>query len=446
MGRRIGKQRLVPAAGSWRVAETFEFSWSGAQLVEQCHIDESGARTVTTWEYHPEDDRPILQVGQPSTVDEQFFSIVTDLLGTPTELLDADGSTVWRESGGLWDRAGSATLTPLRFPGQYADGESGLHYNVYRYYDPATGRYLSQDPLGLGPAANPVAYVPNPFAECDPLGLAPTKAKKGACGGGSGGASDRPGGSNDASNVPDKKGNKGKGKDTGTSASSSGGKGGNGKLSADKESYNLGDHDGVDVNVDSHQAKHQQGGNSFLGMNPYKGGSGTKFPSNVDESWHQNHMADQVGKMTKEKTDPIDNNLAQKHDEIEQKKVDAEQAARDEAKTESEKIKTALQNKEITKDQAKQQIEDLLQKRQANIDKAHADLDKEYQDAVEARNNTVINDYKKVPQDDGIIYDITTGYDSTKGKWTSTYHANPPDDNWWKNYGKDIGKNNAKLS
>ncbi|QYN20068.1 RHS repeat-associated core domain-containing protein [Amycolatopsis sp. DSM 110486] len=448
VGRRIGKQRLVPAAGSWRVAETFEFSWSGAQLVEQCHIDESGARTVTTWEYHPEDDRPILQVGQPSTVDEQFFSIVTDLLGTPTELLDADGSTVWRDSGGLWDRAGGATLTPLRFPGQYADSESGLHYNVYRYYDPATGRYLSQDPLGLGPAENPVAYVPNPFADCDPLGLAPTKGKKGACGGGSGGASDRPGASNDASNVPDKKGKgKNKANDTDTSASSSGGKGGNGKLSADKESYNLGDHNGVDVNVDSHQAKHQQGGNSFLGMNPYKGGSGTKFPGNVDESWHQNHMAEQVGKMTNEKTRPFDqrvsdaetkfenqketvtdlkNNGMDKVQELKNAKKDPNASADDITRLEKERDSLAADYKAAKKDQD--------------------DFEQQYKAEVEARNNTVINDYKKVPQDDGIIYDITTGYDSTKGKWTSTYHANPPDDNWWKNYGKDIGKRNSNLS
>ncbi|WP_326836236.1 RHS repeat-associated core domain-containing protein [Amycolatopsis rhabdoformis] len=451
VGRRIGKQRLVPAAGSWRVAETFEFSWSGAQLVEQCHVGESGTRTVTTWEYHPEDDRPILQVGQPSTVDEQFFSIVTDLLGTPTELLDADGATVWRDSGGLWDRAGSATLTPLRFPGQYADSESGLHYNVYRYYDPATGRYLSQDPLGLGPAENPVAYVPNPFADCDPLGLAPTKGKKGACGGGGGGASDRPGASNDASNVPDKKGNKGKGKDTGTSASSSGGKSGNGKLSADKESYNLGDHNGVDVNVDSHQAKHQQGGNSFLGMNPYKGGSGTKFPSNVDESWHQNHMAPKVSDMTKEKTDPIDQRLEDKRADIDERKAQAEHDAKAHAIEERDKLKAQVQadkkaGKDVDVQQVKAKNEALAAERDEKIRKANEDLEKEYQEAVDARNNTVINDYKKVPQDDGIIYDIATTYDPVKGKWTSTYHGNPPDETWWKVHGKNIAKNNPKLT
>ncbi len=69
-----------------------------------------------------------------------------------------------------------ASPTPLRFPGQYADAETGLSYNLARYYDPETGRYASQDPLGLAPAPNPNAYVANPNELVDPLGLAPCAA------------------------------------------------------------------------------------------------------------------------------------------------------------------------------------------------------------------------------------------------------------------------------
>lgn len=56
--------------------------------------------------------------------------------------------------------------------GQYFDPESGLHYNYFRHDDPETARYLSYDPLGLAPAPNPAAYVPNPHTWVDPMGLA----------------------------------------------------------------------------------------------------------------------------------------------------------------------------------------------------------------------------------------------------------------------------------
>ncbi|WP_273924169.1 RHS repeat-associated core domain-containing protein [Pseudomonas idahonensis] len=64
------------------------------------------------------------------------------------------------------------TTCPIRFPGQYYDEESGLHYNRHRYYDPETAQYLSPDPLGLGGGTRPQGYVDNPLSWVDPLGLA----------------------------------------------------------------------------------------------------------------------------------------------------------------------------------------------------------------------------------------------------------------------------------
>ena len=60
----------------------------------------------------------------------------------------------------------------LRFPGQYADAETGLYYNDHRYYDPQRGRYLTPDPLGLRGGVNSYAYVANnPLKNIDPSGL-----------------------------------------------------------------------------------------------------------------------------------------------------------------------------------------------------------------------------------------------------------------------------------
>ena len=134
-----------------------------------------------TWDYRPGTFTPLAQCeslspdGAPQDdAGERFYAVITDQVGMPAELISADGAvagyqqhTLW--GGTLWHPSGAAT--PLRFPGQYHDAETGLHYNQQRYYDPVTGSYLTPDPLGLAPAPNPHAYVPNPLLQSDPLGL-----------------------------------------------------------------------------------------------------------------------------------------------------------------------------------------------------------------------------------------------------------------------------------
>ncbi|MHC3475512.1 DUF6531 domain-containing protein [Streptomyces sp. 7R007] len=181
LGRRVAKQRL--AAADDRVVEETTFVWDGHTLCEQTTTAGNQPHpVVVTWEHYGR--RPLAQTERllaadapQHVVDRRFFAIVTDLVGTPTELVDETGDIAWRTRATLWGKAtwntDATAYTPLRFPGQYYDPETGLHYNYFRTYDPETARYLSPDPLGLAPAPNPVTYVHNPQTWMDPLGLAP---------------------------------------------------------------------------------------------------------------------------------------------------------------------------------------------------------------------------------------------------------------------------------
>lgn len=181
-GRRTAKQRL--AADGESVLEQTDFTWDGPTLVEQTTTTPDLPHPVTlTWGH--DGLRPVAQterITEATTqreIDTRFFAIVTDLVGTPTELVDDSGTIAWRSRSTLWGTttwaADSTAYTPLRFPGQYFDPETGHHYNFHRYYDPDSARYLSPDPLGLAPALNPATYVHNPHTWTDPLGLAPCR-------------------------------------------------------------------------------------------------------------------------------------------------------------------------------------------------------------------------------------------------------------------------------
>jgi RHS repeat-associated protein len=68
---------------------------------------------------------------------------------------------------------GATVAYNLRFPGQYYDVETAKHYNYFRDYDPAIGRYIQSDPIGLKGGPNTFAYVDGqPLGWVDPKGLA----------------------------------------------------------------------------------------------------------------------------------------------------------------------------------------------------------------------------------------------------------------------------------
>jgi RHS repeat-associated protein len=100
-----------------------------------------------------------------------------DQLGTPQIMTDSTNTVVWEADYKPFGEAevnpNSSVVNNFRFPGQYYDQETGLHYNYHRYYDPSTGRYLTPDPIGQDGGVNLFTYVENnPINDYDPLGLA----------------------------------------------------------------------------------------------------------------------------------------------------------------------------------------------------------------------------------------------------------------------------------
>ncbi|MFI5523878.1 putative T7SS-secreted protein [Streptomyces platensis] len=188
-GRRIAKQRVTP--GESTAIEQTDFTWDGPNLTEQTTRPQGAAKSITlTWDHQRL--TPVSQTERKGSasdlprsaqqlIDQRFYAIITDLLGTPTELISASGEVSWQMQATLWGttiwNSGATAYTPLRFPGQYFDPETQLHYNFHRYYDAATARYISTDPLGIAPNPNNYAYVDNPNRHTDPLGLFECKPK-----------------------------------------------------------------------------------------------------------------------------------------------------------------------------------------------------------------------------------------------------------------------------
>ncbi|MBZ6248371.1 RHS repeat-associated core domain-containing protein [Streptomyces olivaceus] len=182
MGRRIAKS--CTSADGETTVERVEFTWDGTKLCEQTTTSAAAPSCAVTLTWEHQGQQVVAQAERLSAahmpqeeIDSRFFAIVTDGIGTPTDLVDESGRVAWCSRSTLWGITAwpkeSSAYTPLRWPGQYSDPETGLHYNYFRHYDPETGRYITVDPLGLSPAPNPFAYVPNPLRFTDILGLAP---------------------------------------------------------------------------------------------------------------------------------------------------------------------------------------------------------------------------------------------------------------------------------
>jgi RHS repeat-associated protein len=106
----------------------------------------------------------------------------TNHLETPEKMTNESGTVVWKADYKPFGEAvvdpSSTVVNSFRFPGQYYDSETGLHYNWNRYFDPNLGRYLTADPIGLQGGTNLYTYAINdPINYSDINGLISNKTK-----------------------------------------------------------------------------------------------------------------------------------------------------------------------------------------------------------------------------------------------------------------------------
>ena len=188
LGRRIGKGRLK----NEEVSETSfphdlsgndlenqtRFVWDGSHLLQEVHPDSRYTYIYTD----PDSYEPLAQIRDWTTKDgkkrQQTHYFHCNQIGIPREMTDKDGNLLWFSNYTGWGRLKEETKVtdnayqPFRLQNQYADRETGLHYNFFRYYEPDAGRFVNQDPIGLRGGNNLYTFAPNVQMSIDPLGLA----------------------------------------------------------------------------------------------------------------------------------------------------------------------------------------------------------------------------------------------------------------------------------
>ena len=173
LGRRISKTRRQLRAGepSGRTVTT-RFVWDGLRLLQEIHDD-----VPLTYVYsNQESYDPLARID--GIGDPEIYWFHNQPNGLPERLTDLEGELRWEAQNSAWGKLlretplqAPAYAQNLRMQGQYLDRETGLHYNLFRYYDPDCGRFTQQDPIGLAGGINLYQYAPNALGWVDPWGL-----------------------------------------------------------------------------------------------------------------------------------------------------------------------------------------------------------------------------------------------------------------------------------
>ncbi len=179
LGRRISKTSRRARQGEMPgQPRTTYFVWEGLRLLQEIRGD-----VPLTYVYADQNSyEPLARIDGVSDPAIYWYHCAPN--GTPERLTDAAGGVCWQGDNSAWGKQlreaplkGPAYPQNLRMQGQYLDRETGLHYNLFRYYDPDCGRFTQPDPVGLAGGLNLYQYAPNPLGWIDPWGLSKCSLK-----------------------------------------------------------------------------------------------------------------------------------------------------------------------------------------------------------------------------------------------------------------------------
>lgn len=173
LGRRTEKQHISPDGKPYNRTK---FLWDGMRLAQESRPEGTGSLYIYRVQGSYEPLARVDKAGKEGPNRILYFH--TDVNGAPEEMTDSDGKIVWETGYQVWgntiqEKDHGGVEQNLRYQGQYLDRETGLHYNLHRYYDPDVGRFMVTDPIGLRGGLNLYSYAPNPLKYADPLGLTP---------------------------------------------------------------------------------------------------------------------------------------------------------------------------------------------------------------------------------------------------------------------------------
>uniref|UniRef100_UPI0018E501E6 RHS repeat-associated core domain-containing protein n=1 Tax=Escherichia coli TaxID=562 RepID=UPI0018E501E6 len=178
LGRRTEKQHISPDGKPYNRTK---FLWDGMRLAQENRPEGISSLYIYS---DPGSYEPLARVDKAGKEGpNRILYFHTDVNGAPEEMTDSDGKIVWETGYQVWgntiqEKDHGGVEQNLRYQGQYLDRETGLHYNLHRYYDPDVGRFMVTDPISLAGGINLYQYAPNPLSWIDPLGLTVTPLNK----------------------------------------------------------------------------------------------------------------------------------------------------------------------------------------------------------------------------------------------------------------------------